>query len=68
MDESFNYTKRTISQNALLAHPDFTKPFEIYTDASDFQLGSVLIQNDHPLAFYSRKLTPMQRDCTVGER
>ena len=68
MDKSFNDIKRIISQNVLLAYPDFNKPFEIYTDASDFQLGSVLIQNNRPLAFYSRKLTPTQQDYTVGER
>ena len=28
----------------------------------------VIIQNNCPLAFYSRKLTPTQRDCTIGER
>ena len=54
-----------MSQNILEAYPDFTKIFHIYTDASDFQLGSVINQNNRPLAFHSRKLTPTQRDYTV---
>ena len=28
----------------MLLHPDFTRPFILYTDASDFALGAVLIQ------------------------
>ena len=42
VDESFAVIKIIMSQNALLACPDFTKPFEIHADTSDFQLGSVV--------------------------
>jgi hypothetical protein len=44
----------------VLAYPDFAIPFEIYTDASNKQIGSVIQQNGQPLAFYSRKLTDAQ--------
>ena len=30
-----------IAREVLLAYPNFNKPFEIHTDASDYQLGSV---------------------------
>jgi RNase H-like domain found in reverse transcriptase len=33
-----------------------------------FQLGAVISQEGHPIAFYSRKLTEMQRNSTVRER
>jgi hypothetical protein len=33
------------SQNMVLAYPDFTIPFEIYTDASNKQIGSVIQQS-----------------------
>ena len=52
----------------MLSFPDFNKPFEIHTDASDYQLGSVIMQNRKPIAFYSRKLNSAQRNYTTGER
>ncbi len=43
-----------------MAYPDFTKPFEIYTDASTMQLGSVITQANRPIAYFSRKLSVTQ--------
>jgi hypothetical protein len=48
-----------------LAYPDFTKPFEIYTDASTMQLGSVITQGNRPIAFFSRKLSVTQAKYSV---
>jgi len=48
-------------------YPDFSKVFEIYTDASAYQLGAVITQDNRPLAFFSRKLTDMQRKYSVTE-
>jgi hypothetical protein len=52
----------------MLSFPDYNKPFEIHTDASDFQLGAVIMQERKPVAFYSRKLNPAQRNYTTGKR
>ena len=49
----------------MLAYPNFNQPFEIYTDASNKQLGSVITQNNHPIAFYSKKLSKHQQKYTV---
>ena len=51
-----------------MAYPDWTIPFEIHTDASDFQLGAVLSQRGKPLAFFSRKLNSAQKNYTVTEK
>ena len=65
--ESFDLIKATIAQGVVLAYPDYNyrKPFEIYTDASATQLGAVITQNNRPQAFFSRKLSDMQRRYSV---
>ena len=55
--EAFDNMKKLIAKETLLTYPDFNKPFEIHTDASDVQLGACISQDDKPVAFYSRKLT-----------
>jgi RNase H-like domain found in reverse transcriptase len=40
----------------------------VYTDASKYQLGHVIMQDDKPLAFYSNKLNPAQKWYTTGEQ
>jgi hypothetical protein len=52
----------------MLSFPDFSKEFHVYTDASDYQLGGVIMQDDKPLAFYSRKLLSAQMNYTTGEK
>jgi len=60
--------KRVIAKETLLAYPNFNKPFQIYTDASHYQLGAVVSQEGKPIAFYSRKLNPAQTRYTTMER
>ena len=38
--QAFDNVKATIAKEVVLAYPDFTKPFEIYTDASTMQSGA----------------------------
>jgi hypothetical protein len=40
----------------VLAYPDYLKVFEIYTVASSKQLGTVITQDNRPIAFFSQKL------------
>jgi hypothetical protein len=62
---AFDNIKTTIAKEVVLAYPDFTKPFDIYTDASTKQLGSVITQDNRPIAFFSRKLSGAQSKYTV---
>jgi hypothetical protein len=64
---SFDELKCLLAKKMVLAYPDFTIPFEIYMDASNKQIGSVIQQNAQPLAFYSRKFTDAQTCYTVIE-
>jgi hypothetical protein len=65
---AFFTAKKIMAKEALLAYPDFTKPFVIHTDASHYQLGGVISQNGKPIAFYSRKLKDAQTRYTTTER
>jgi len=51
----------------VLAYPFFSKPFEIYTNASTLQLGAVITQENRPIAFFSRKLSGAQSKYTITE-
>ena len=56
------------TEHATLAFPDIEKLFDLYTDASDWQLGATLVQNGKSLRFYTRKLDLIQLNYTVGEK
>ena len=63
--QAFDNVKATVTKEVVLAYPDFTKPFEMYTDASTMQLGAVITQGSRPKAFISRKLSEMQSKYSV---
>ncbi len=48
-----------------MAYLDYSKVFEIYTDASSKQLGAVITQDNRPIAFFSRKLSKTQCKYSV---
>ena len=66
--KSFDELKKVISKETLLTFPNFNKTFHIYTDASDYQLGAVIMQENKHIAFYSRKFNKAQRWYTTGEQ
>ena len=66
--QSFDDLKRVISKETMLTFPNFNRPFHVYTDSSNNQLGAVIMQNEKPLAFYSRKLNQAQRKYPTGEQ
>lgn len=60
-EDSFRALKTAITSAPVLRLPDFSKTFYVETDASDFGVGAVLLQDNHPLAFFSKKLGPRRR-------
>ncbi|KAL0451423.1 UNVERIFIED_CONTAM: Transposon Tf2-12 polyprotein [Sesamum latifolium] len=66
--ESIDRLKRAMVTDPTFALPDMSKPFVVETDASDFALGGVLMQDGHPVAFESRKLKDVERRYSVHEK
>ena len=58
---AFDNVKATIARDVVLAYPDYSKEFQIYTDALSKQLGAVVTQGNKPIVFFSRKLTETQQ-------
>ena len=51
--EAFNKIM-VMAKEATLYFPDFTKNFDVYTDASDSQMGGVVMQSGEPLTFFTQ--------------
>jgi RNase H-like domain found in reverse transcriptase len=66
--KAFDAMKAMMIEVVLLCYPDHNLPFHICTDASDYQLGSVMLQQNVPVAFYSRKLSITQQNYTTIEK
>jgi RNase H-like domain found in reverse transcriptase/Integrase zinc binding domain/Reverse transcriptase (RNA-dependent DNA polymerase)/Chromo (CHRromatin Organisation MOdifier) domain len=69
----FEDLKLAMSRTPTLALADFTKPFGIRMDASDFAIGGVLFQLDdqlieHPIAYTGRKLSQCELLYPVREK
>jgi hypothetical protein len=68
MQQVFDKMHLLMAANALAAYLDHNKRFDIYTDASDFQLGTCIIQEGRPVAYFLQKLTKSQQNCTTMEK
>ena len=49
-------------------YADLDKPFKIVCDASNYQLGSCILQDGYPIAYWSKTLSPAQRNYTTTEK
>jgi hypothetical protein len=60
-DEAFGTLKGILVKALVLKLPDFDKEFQIHSDASNFAIGGVLVQEGKPMAFESKKLSETER-------
>lgn len=56
--QAFDDLKTLMTKALILATSDFSLPFTLETDAFSSAIGAVLIQNGHPIAYYSKVLCP----------
>ncbi|KZS10502.1 Uncharacterized protein APZ42_024997 [Daphnia magna] len=68
----FSELKAALVKAAQLAHPDYSKNFEVHPDACDYGIGTALMQerNGHPMliGFVSRVLNNSERNYTITEK
>lgn len=65
---AFNKIKLLLQEQVELYQPDFEKPFDLTTDASNVAIGAVLSQNRHPITFISRTLSQTEQNYAANEK
>ena len=70
--EAFEVLKQALISAPIIRPPDWTQPFEIMCDASDFAVGAVLGQREdkklHAIYYASRTLDAAQLNYTTTEK
>ena len=66
--ECFEACKSVLTSEPVLAYPNFEKPFELTTDASNFAIGAILSQDNHPISYASRTLNPTEINYPTHEK
>ena len=69
---AFQTLKNAFKSAGILHHPDSSKKIIVETDASDYALGGVLLQEIadqlKPIAYYSRKFSPPEINYEVHDK
>jgi hypothetical protein len=68
--KAFNKIRLLMAADALAAYPNHNKRFDIYSDATDFQLGACIIEEGRPVAYssliwqnLSKFILPWKKKC-----
>lgn len=71
--DAFDHLKQALVSQPVMRNPDFRRDFIVQTDASGCGVGAVLSQpdeegNDHPIAYFSKKLLPREQKYSTVEQ
>ncbi|KAF5791162.1 putative nucleotidyltransferase, Ribonuclease H [Helianthus annuus] len=70
--KAFNFLKEKLISAPILVSPDWSLPFELMCDASDYAVGAVLGQrvdkHFHPIYYASKTLNDAQENYTTTEK
>lgn len=71
-ESAFQKLKESLISAPVLSCPDYTLPFEVHTDASNYGVGAMLTQTvngkEHPIAYMSKSLSAAERNYSITER
>ena len=70
---AFQKLKSLLTSNYVMAHPDPTAPYKLYTDASDTCVGAILVQQkadgvEHVIQYVSHQLSSTQQRWATIEK
>jgi len=72
--KAFEHLKMAMTTAPVLVSPQDLEPFRIEADSSDFTSGAILSQQLsgegkwHPVAFYSKSLSPVERNYKIHDK
>ena len=71
--QAFEQVKKSLREAPVLALPDFSKPFHVVCDASDYAIGCALMQHDadgaeRVVSYQSRQLKPAEQNYPVHDK
>ncbi len=73
MDKAWKELKKWLTEAPILRHPNFAKPFILYTDASKKGVEAILAQHDdeakadYVVEYFSRSLTQVQENWSATD-
>jgi RNase H-like domain found in reverse transcriptase len=60
--------ERALTNAPVLVLPDPNKPYRVVCNASDVGVGAVLLQDEKPVAYFSKKFNPAKRNYSTTEK
>ncbi len=70
--KAFDYLKTKLTEAPILGYPDVTKPYSLYTDASDYSIGAILTQDtaegEKVIQYISHQLAPNRLHYPIVEK